>query len=98
MEDSFQFQFSLEIEQNEIEMNKILAFLIAFMAISATNAQCPWNMVIRAGWAARPANTGVLPIRPAPFVVIHHTAGAACTNQATCAAQMRVAQNWHMGE
>lgn len=34
--------------------------------------------------------------RPVPFVVLHHTAGAACTTQAACAQQMRNIQNFHM--
>lgn len=50
----------------------------------------------RAQWGARAASTSVLPIRPAPFVVIHHTAGAACATQDACSAQMRNIQNGHI--
>lgn len=56
---------------------------------------CP-RIITRAQWGSRAATTAVLPIRPAPFVVIHHTAGAACTTEATCAQQMRNIQNQHM--
>lgn len=56
---------------------------------------CP-RIVTRAQWGARFANTAQLPIRPAPFAVIHHTAGAACTTQAACSQQMRNIQSFHM--
>lgn len=50
----------------------------------------------RAQWGARAASTAQLPIRPAPFAVVHHTAGAACTNEAACRQQMQNIQNFHM--
>lgn len=56
---------------------------------------CP-PAVGRAAWGSRTTNTAVLPIRPAPFVVVHHTAGAQCTTQDACSAQMRNMQNFHM--
>lgn len=56
---------------------------------------CP-RIVTRAQWGARAASTAQLPIRPAPFAVIHHTAGAACATEAACATQMRNIQNFHM--
>ena len=77
-------------------MNKYLAILVlAVCAIASANAQCP-TIITRSGWGARAANTAVLPTRPAPWVVIHHTAGAACTTQALCSTQMRNIQNFHM--
>lgn len=77
-------------------MNKFLAVLaIAIAAIAGAEAQCP-QIVTRGQWGARAANTAVLPIRPAPFFVVHHTAGAACATQDACAQQMRNIQNQHM--
>ncbi len=56
---------------------------------------CP-RIVTRAQWGARAATTAQLPIRPAPFAVVHHTAGSACATEAACATQMRNIQNFHM--
>lgn len=50
----------------------------------------------RQEWGGRIITTSQLPIRPAPFVVIHHTAGVACTTQATCSTQMRNIQLQHI--
>lgn len=55
---------------------------------------CP-TIVTRAQWGATAASTSVLPRRPAPFVVVHHTAGAFCSNRAGCDAQMRNIQHFH---
>ena len=77
-------------------MNKYLTVLVlGVFAIADTNGQCP-TIISRAGWGARAGNSQVLPTRPAPWVVIHHTAGNSCNSQSTCAAQMRNVQNDHM--
>ncbi|XP_055551516.1 peptidoglycan-recognition protein SC2-like [Wyeomyia smithii] len=77
-------------------MNKFAAVLaITLASLAAVSAQCP-RIINRAGWGARAANTPQLPNRPAPWVVMHHTAGAHCTTDAACAQQMRNIQNWHM--
>lgn len=77
-------------------MNKFLALLAIFAAVfAAVDAQCP-TIITRAAWGARAASTAVLPRRPAPWVIIHHTAGAACTTQAACSQQMRNIQSFHM--
>lgn len=77
-------------------MNKFLATLvIAIAVISAVNAQCP-TIVNRAGWGSRQTGSWVLPVRPAPYWVVHHTAGAQCNDQASCSQQMRNIQNFHM--
>ncbi|KAL1381001.1 hypothetical protein pipiens_013789 [Culex pipiens pipiens] len=77
-------------------MKKFAAVLaIALASLSTVSAQCP-RIITRAGWGARAANTAVLPTRPAPWVVMHHTAGAHCTTDAACAQQMRNIQNMHM--
>ncbi|XP_053552390.1 peptidoglycan recognition protein 1-like [Bombina bombina] len=33
---------------------------------------------------------------PVPYVVIHHTTGAGCTNQASCSEKVRNIQNYHI--
>lgn len=77
-------------------MNKFLALLAVFAAIfAAVDAQCP-RIVTRAQWGARAASTSILTFRPAPWVIVHHTAGAACSTEAACAQQMRNIQNFHM--
>jgi peptidoglycan recognition protein len=76
-------------------MNKFFVTLAVLVAAFAAAEACP-TIITRAGWGARAANTAVLPIRPAPFVVIHHTAGTTCTDQAGCSQQMRNIQNFHM--
>uniref|UniRef100_A0A182TR70 Peptidoglycan recognition protein family domain-containing protein n=1 Tax=Anopheles melas TaxID=34690 RepID=A0A182TR70_9DIPT len=75
-------------------MNKFATILVlASICLAGVSAQCP-RIVTRAQWGARAASTAQLPIRPAPWVVMHHTAGAACTTDAACAQQMR---NIHCG-
>uniref|UniRef100_T1DN61 Putative animal peptidoglycan recognition protein similar to bacteriophage t3 lysozyme n=1 Tax=Anopheles aquasalis TaxID=42839 RepID=T1DN61_ANOAQ len=77
-------------------MNKFAALLVAASAcLAGVSAQCP-RIVTRAQWGARAANTAQLPIRPAPWVVMHHTAGAHCTTDAACNQQMRNIQSFHM--
>ncbi|XP_055638240.1 peptidoglycan-recognition protein SC2-like [Toxorhynchites rutilus septentrionalis] len=71
----------------------VLVFALASLALAS--AQCP-RIINRAGWGARSASTGTLPNRPAPWVVIHHTAGAHCTTDAACAQQMRNIQAMHI--
>lgn len=83
--------------QSSSKMNKFLAVLaLVLAALAYTDAQACPTIISRAGWGARAATTAVLPIRPAPFYVIHHTAGAACSTRALCDAQMRNIQNFHM--
>ncbi|XP_053672928.1 peptidoglycan-recognition protein SC2-like [Anopheles nili] len=77
-------------------MNKFAAVLVlASICLAGVSAQCP-RIVTRAQWGARAASTSQLPIRPAPWVVMHHTAGAHCTTDAACAQQMRNIQSFHM--
>ncbi|XP_041773377.1 peptidoglycan-recognition protein SC2-like [Anopheles merus] len=77
-------------------MNKFATVLVlASICLAGVSAQCP-RIVTRAQWGARAASTAQLPIRPAPWVVMHHTAGASCTTDAACAQQMRNIQSFHM--
>lgn len=78
-------------------MAKVLqvCFLI-FAGLLAVSAQCP-NIIPRGGWNARtPRAVPVLPIRPAPFVVVHATQTAPCTSQADCSAIIRDIQTFQM--
>uniref|UniRef100_A0A1B0CR88 Peptidoglycan-recognition protein n=1 Tax=Lutzomyia longipalpis TaxID=7200 RepID=A0A1B0CR88_LUTLO len=77
-------------------MNRFFATLaVLCVAFAAAQATCP-TIITRAQWGARNANTAALPRVPAPFVVVHHTAGAFCSTQAACAQQMRNIQGWHI--
>ncbi|XP_055587934.1 peptidoglycan-recognition protein SC2-like [Uranotaenia lowii] len=77
-------------------MNKFVALLVAALAcLALVSAQCP-PIRTRSMWGARAANTAWLPIQPAPWIVVHHTAGSTCNSQATCDTQMRNIQNFHM--
>ena len=77
-------------------MNKFAAVLaLALASLATVSAQCP-RIITRAGWGARAANTAVLPTRPAPWVVMHHSAGAHCTTDTACAQLMRNIQNTHI--
>lgn len=42
------------------------------------------------------ATTARLPTYPAPYVIVHHTAGAACSDQESCSRQMRSIQQQHI--
>lgn len=60
------------------------------------STECP-VIITRAQWGSRPVNRSPnLRFHPAPFAVIHHTAGARCTTDAACEQQVRNIQNFHM--
>ncbi|XP_046737185.1 peptidoglycan-recognition protein SC2-like [Diprion similis] len=75
----------------------ISAILLIVESFVYTNADCP-TIIKRSQWGAREANGNVSPLRitPAPFVVIHHTASTACSNQAVCQAKVRNFQIDHI--
>lgn len=78
-------------------MAKVLqvCFLI-FAGVLAVSAQCP-TTIPRGGWNARtPRAVPVLPIRPAPFVVVHATQTAPCTTQTECSVIIRDIQTFQM--
>lgn len=56
------------------------------------------HIITREEWGARapksPADN--LSIKPAPYVIIHHSAGASCNTQAACQLKMKGIQNYHM--
>ncbi|KAK9738628.1 N-acetylmuramoyl-L-alanine amidase [Popillia japonica] len=69
---------------------------ILFVALASHIAEsCP-NIITRAQWGARPANTAALVTNPPTHVVIHHSATAGCTTQAACMNLVRSFQNFHM--
>lgn len=72
-----------------------LLVIVGFLAVSA-QSNCP-QVVPRGGWNAREARfVPVLPIRPAPFVVVHPTGTDSCTTQATCSEIIRNIQDFQM--
>lgn len=78
-------------------MTKILqvSFLVV-AAILAVSAQCP-AVIPRGGWSTRTARiVPVLPIRPAPFVIVHPTGTEPCTSQAGCSAAIREIQDFQV--
>ncbi|XP_058444765.1 peptidoglycan recognition protein 1-like [Malaya genurostris] len=77
-------------------MRKIAILFVLFTtALVESKAQCP-RIISRAKWGARAATSAVLPNRPAPWVVIHHSEGAHCTTDSGCAQQMRNIQSYHI--
>lgn len=76
----------------------LISFLI-FAGVSAISAQneCPY-IIPRGGWNARTPTrvVPVLPIRPAPVVVIHATNTVPCDNTVACSAFIRDIQSFHM--
>ncbi|XP_063705326.1 peptidoglycan-recognition protein SC2-like [Culicoides brevitarsis] len=70
-------------------------FVVLFGIFAAVSAQCP-SIVTRTEWGAIPASSTNLPTRPAPWYVIHHTAGTSCSTKTTCSAEMRAIQHLHI--
>ena len=72
-----------------------ISFLV-LASVLAVSAQCP-VVIPRSGWNAREARfVPVLPIRPAPFVIVHPTGTASCTLQAECSEIIRNIQDFQM--
>lgn len=59
--------------------------------------ECP-RIVSREEWKARkPVDITILPVKPTPYVVIHHGGIAKyCQDQETCSAIVRDYQNFHL--
>ncbi|XP_066296595.1 peptidoglycan-recognition protein SC2-like [Branchiostoma lanceolatum] len=60
-----------------------------------TSGSCP-RIVTKSEWGSRATNWNVMLNLPVPKVVIHHSAGATCSTQSTCSAQVRNIQSYHM--
>ncbi|XP_069499266.1 peptidoglycan recognition protein 1-like [Ambystoma mexicanum] len=58
-------------------------------------AGCP-TIVTRSQWGARRVNCLRTMATPVPFVIIHHTEGAACTTRSACISQVRGIQRFHI--
>lgn len=80
---------------------KLLVSLVICGVLASAAAQegCP-DFVARAAWGGFPARfVPVLPIRPAPYVVVHPThltIDETCTTMPVCAAKLRDIQNFQM--
>lgn len=74
-----------------LQVSVLLTF--GFIAVSA-QANCP-AVIPRGGWNARDIRTvPVLPIRPAPFVIVHPTGTNSCSTQAECSEIIRNIQDF----
>ncbi|CAH1779131.1 unnamed protein product [Owenia fusiformis] len=54
------------------------------------------EIIPRSSWRARAPRRRTAIRRPPPMLFIHHTAGAFCSDQASCSLQMRRIQNFHI--
>lgn len=72
------------------------AVVVGALANPTPLASCP-RIVRRSEWRAVAArSTTTLPLRPAPFAVIHHTATGACSTPAACSTAVLNIQRFHM--
>ncbi|KAG9465605.1 peptidoglycan recognition protein 1-like [Eleutherodactylus coqui] len=70
--------------------------LLALLSVScAVIHGCP-TIVTRAQWGAKNPTCRSRLTTPVPNVIIHHTEGAFCNSRATCSAQVRNIQSFHM--
>ncbi|XP_071822975.1 peptidoglycan-recognition protein SC2-like [Apostichopus japonicus] len=56
---------------------------------------CP-NIVSRSEWGARSPSGSKFMSTPVDYFVVHHTAGASCSDISSCSSVMRGIQNYHM--
>ncbi|XP_075771585.1 peptidoglycan recognition protein 1 [Pelodiscus sinensis] len=73
----------------------LLTRVVWLAALCVAVLGCP-TIVSRSQWGARAPRSRVHLRTPAPFVIIHHTAGNHCTSQAACSQQVKGIQNYHM--
>lgn len=81
-------------------MSKIIlvsVLVIASVLAVAAQSACP-TIVPRQGWLARTPGLPLplLAVRPAPFVIVHPTATAACSTPDVCSEQLRNIQDFQM--
>ncbi|PIO16196.1 hypothetical protein AB205_0060950, partial [Aquarana catesbeiana] len=69
--------------------------LLAVICTTIHAQRCP-TIVSRSQWGGRSPTCRSRLSTPVPNAVIHHTEGAFCNSQATCSAQVRNIQNYHM--
>ncbi|XP_075042489.1 peptidoglycan recognition protein 1-like [Mixophyes fleayi] len=70
-----------------------LLVLLSVLCVAANG--CP-TIITRAQWGGRNPTCRSKLSTPVPNVVIHHTEGGFCNSRATCSAQMRNIQTYHM--
>lgn len=69
--------------------------VLLLVLCAAVNAQdCP-TIISRAQWGGKTPTCRKMST-PVPNVIIHHTEGSFCNTRATCSAQARNIQNYHM--
>lgn len=76
----------------------LLVSFLVFAGVLAASAQsaCP-EIISRGGWAARTGRVvPVLPIRPAPFVIVHPTQSMPCRSQGECSETIRNIQAFQL--
>ncbi|XP_078518042.1 peptidoglycan recognition protein 1-like [Lissotriton helveticus] len=73
----------------------MLRVAVLLSTLCALAYGCP-NIISRSGWGARKVNCLTAMKTPVPYVVIHHTAGAACNSKAKCVAEVKAVQNLHI--
>ena len=74
-----------------------MKFFLLFALFASTFAATPCdNIRTRAQWGAQKTTLQWMATRPPKGFAIHHTEGARCTTQASCDAQMRNIQNYHI--
>ncbi|KAK6994810.1 peptidoglycan-recognition protein SC2 [Biomphalaria glabrata] len=72
----------------------LVVALICLQTYSVYGA-CP-HIITRAEWGARQPNGEWFLTNPVQYAFIHHSAGPDCHDRATCQAQVKIFQNYHM--
>ncbi|XP_012534615.2 uncharacterized protein LOC105835677 [Monomorium pharaonis] len=88
----------LEIKMYIATTTTLILATIYVMFIAQETAANGLNIISRSQWGARapksPASN--LKLKPAPYVIIHHSATSGCETQAICQLKVRQFQNYHM--
>ncbi|XP_061397907.1 peptidoglycan-recognition protein SC2-like [Musca vetustissima] len=72
------------------------AFFALLAVLCCTSGISAINIITKSQWGGRAATSKSYLAKGLSYVVIHHSAGAYCNTQATCSAQMRNMQSYHM--
>ncbi|XP_074874013.1 peptidoglycan recognition protein 3-like [Carettochelys insculpta] len=72
-----------------------LTWVVGLLALCAVTLGCP-AIVLRSQWGGRPPRSRAQLKTPAPYLIIHHTAGNRCTTPASCRRQVMAVQTLHM--
>ncbi|KAM9326278.1 peptidoglycan recognition protein 1-like [Gastrophryne carolinensis] len=71
-------------------------FILVSVLFAPANAQACPTIVSRSQWGGRTSTCRARLSNPVANVIIHHTEGAFCSSRASCIAQVRNIQNFHM--